>query len=128
MRLGVPVVLCKLDLEKAYDHVNWEFLLYFLKRCGFGEKLRAWIAHCIATVQLSILINGAPFGFFLWGGIGDEFKFYVVNWSKICSSIRTSDLGIRNMFHFTLSFTGKMVMALCYEEGGFVEIGGRNQI
>jgi len=64
MRLGVPVVSCKLDLEKAYNHVNWEFLLYFLKRCGFGETLRAWIAHCIATVQLSILINGAPFGFF----------------------------------------------------------------
>jgi hypothetical protein len=31
-------MLCKLDLEVAYDHVTWEFLLDFLKRCGFGEK------------------------------------------------------------------------------------------
>jgi len=23
---------------------------------------------------------------FLWGGIGDEFKFYLVNWHTICSS------------------------------------------
>jgi hypothetical protein len=36
IRSGELEVLCKLDLEKA--HVNWEFLLYLLKRCRFGEK------------------------------------------------------------------------------------------
>jgi hypothetical protein len=25
---------CKLDLEKAYDHVSWGFLLYLLGRSG----------------------------------------------------------------------------------------------
>jgi hypothetical protein len=37
---GESGVLLKLDLKKAYDHVNWEFLLYLLNRCGFGEKWR----------------------------------------------------------------------------------------
>jgi hypothetical protein len=32
--------------------VNSEFLLYLLKRSGFGEKWRASIAHCIYTVRL----------------------------------------------------------------------------
>jgi hypothetical protein len=36
-------VLCKLDMEEAYDHVDWNFLLYLLRRCGFGEKWCLWI-------------------------------------------------------------------------------------
>jgi hypothetical protein len=35
---GEPDVLYKLDLEKAYDHVNWYFMLYMLRMCGFGGK------------------------------------------------------------------------------------------
>jgi hypothetical protein len=57
-------VLCELDMEKAYDHVDWSFLLYLLRRCGFGEKWCSWIKHCILTTRFSVLINGAPFGFF----------------------------------------------------------------
>jgi hypothetical protein len=64
IRLGEPGVLCKMDLEKAYDHVNWDFLLYMLKRCGFGDKWCSWIAHCISSVRFLVLVNGSPYGFF----------------------------------------------------------------
>jgi hypothetical protein len=59
-----PGVLCKLDVEKAYDHVNWDFLLYLLQQCGFPVRWRNWIRFCISTVRFSILINGCPSGFF----------------------------------------------------------------
>jgi hypothetical protein len=45
-----------MDLEKAYDHVNWDFLLYMLRKCGFGgEKvlLETGIRWCWRRVSLS---------------------------------------------------------------------------
>ena len=60
----VPGVICKLDIEKVYDHVNWEALLDLLKRMSIGEKWCKWIRTCISMVQFSILINGFPSDFF----------------------------------------------------------------
>lgn len=34
IREGRPGVVIKLDLEKAYDHVNWDFLIYVLRDVG----------------------------------------------------------------------------------------------
>ena len=38
LKSGQPVLLCKLDIEKAFDHVNWGFLTHLLKLCGFSNK------------------------------------------------------------------------------------------
>ncbi|KAF5462949.1 hypothetical protein F2P56_018911 [Juglans regia] len=51
-------------MEKEYDHVNWDFLLDLLRRCGFGERLRSWIRWCISTTKFIVQINGSPTGFF----------------------------------------------------------------
>lgn len=59
-----PGVLCKLDIEKAYDHVNWNYLIKILNLIGFGKKWLNWVKFCISTVRLSVLINGNPAGFF----------------------------------------------------------------
>ena len=64
IKFGEPKLLCKLDMEKAYDHIDLKFLLYLLKRCGFGEKLCYWIKRCILTIRFSILINSTPLDFF----------------------------------------------------------------
>jgi hypothetical protein len=37
------------------------------------------------------------------GGVGDEFKFHLVNWSKICMPMEAGGLGVRNLIHFNQS-------------------------
>ena len=57
-------VLCKLDIEKAYDNVNWKFLFAVLRKMDFGEIWINWIEWCISIVKFSVLINGSPSGLF----------------------------------------------------------------
>lgn len=51
-------VAMKLDLQKAYDRVNWGFLTTVLSRFGFSAKFIGWILECISSVSFSILVNG----------------------------------------------------------------------
>jgi hypothetical protein len=44
---------------------------------------------------------------FLWGGLGEEFKYHLVSWSTICSPISEGGLGIKNLRIFNQTFLGK---------------------
>ena len=58
---GLP---CKLDIKKAYDHINWDFILKVVQRMGFERKWMRWINRCISTTSFSVPINGTHVGFF----------------------------------------------------------------
>lgn len=53
-----------MDLEKAYDRVNWGFLDHMLQKMGFGIKWRKWVAKCYETASFSNLLNGSPGKYF----------------------------------------------------------------
>jgi len=63
---------------------------------------------------------------FLRGGIGDEFKFHIVNWLRICNYDKVRQFGGKKSISVSLSSYGKMVIALRYREVGFVEFGSGN--
>ncbi|RVW79372.1 E3 SUMO-protein ligase MMS21 [Vitis vinifera] len=57
-------LICKLDIEKAYDSINWNFLMKVLQKMGFGNKWVGWMWSCVSSAKFSILVNGVPAGFF----------------------------------------------------------------
>lgn len=59
-RSNKPCIVFKVDYEKAYDSVSWDFLLYMLRRMGFYSRWIHWIEGCLKSTSVSILINGSP--------------------------------------------------------------------
>ena len=54
----------KLDIQKAYDMVDWRFLCKTLEAFGFSRQWVNLIFKCISTTRISVLVNGSPEGFF----------------------------------------------------------------
>ncbi|GJT94975.1 RNA-directed DNA polymerase, eukaryota, partial [Tanacetum coccineum] len=58
-------LIFKVDFEKAYGFVCWDYLQDVMFKMGFGRKWCAWIRGCLESSVTSILVNGSP---------TDEFK------------------------------------------------------
>ncbi|KAL2230782.1 UNVERIFIED_CONTAM: hypothetical protein Sindi_1672600 [Sesamum indicum] len=63
MRLP-PRCALKVNIRKAYDTVEWDFLLAVLQLFGFPLMFTRWIEECVFTTSFSIGLNGKPHGFF----------------------------------------------------------------
>ncbi|GJV00654.1 RNA-directed DNA polymerase, eukaryota [Tanacetum coccineum] len=50
----------KVDFEKAFDSIRWDYLQDILKMFGFGDKWCGWINGCLNSAMGSVLVNGSP--------------------------------------------------------------------
>lgn len=57
-------VIFKLEMAKAYDRVEWNFLLHVMDAFGFSPDVCGLIKNCISSPWFSIMINGTTWGFF----------------------------------------------------------------
>jgi hypothetical protein len=56
-------VALKIDINKAFDSLEWSFLLKVLKLFGFNAVFCKWI-HVMQSAFLSVSVNGKSHGYF----------------------------------------------------------------
>ena len=47
----------KLNIEKAYDILEWNFIRVIISKLGFHTKWIDWVMECITIISYSLLIN-----------------------------------------------------------------------
>ena len=50
----------KLDISKAYDRVEWEFLHKIMLKLGFTERWVNLVMWCVSSASYIVLLNGDP--------------------------------------------------------------------
>lgn len=56
--------IMKVDLQKAYNTVHWDFVGEAMRALDFHETFVGWIMECVTTTSFSISVNGQLHGFF----------------------------------------------------------------
>ncbi|KAL0439658.1 UNVERIFIED_CONTAM: LINE-1 reverse transcriptase [Sesamum latifolium] len=59
-----PRCALKVDLRKAYDTIEWDFVIASLTLFGFPSTLVAWVEKCISSATFAVSLNGELHGFF----------------------------------------------------------------
>ena len=54
--------------------------------------------------------------YFLWGGMGEEFKHHLVDWDKVCTPKEKGGFGVRSMTLFNKALLGKWLWRFGLEE------------
>jgi hypothetical protein len=53
----------KLDMSKAYDRVEWNFLQAILLKLGFHRRWVSLIMTCVSSTSFAVMVNGVPNGY-----------------------------------------------------------------
>ncbi|XP_038882312.1 uncharacterized protein LOC120073552 [Benincasa hispida] len=59
-----PRCVLKVNLQKAYDLVNWDFLFGVLLAIDFPLQFVSWVTACVTSPMFSVMINSSLEGFF----------------------------------------------------------------
>ncbi|XP_011101844.1 uncharacterized protein LOC105179888 [Sesamum indicum] len=85
-----PRCALKVDIRKAYDTVEWDFLLSVLQLFGFPEIFSRWIKEwVIKDIEKRLRV-------FLWRGTGNS-GYSKVAWKEICKPKEEGGLGLKDM-------------------------------
>lgn len=57
----------KIDIKKAFDTLEWPFLLDVLRAFGLSNTFVCWVHEILLSARFSVTVNGSSHGFFPCG-------------------------------------------------------------
>ena len=110
-------MLLKLDLEKAYDRIRWDFLEDTLKAAGLPVSWIGWIMQCVSGPSMQLLWNGEKTDSFRPArGLrqGDPLSSYlfVLCLERLCHQIERS-VALKEWKPISLSCGGPKLSHVC---------------
>ncbi|XP_026459703.1 uncharacterized protein LOC113360410 [Papaver somniferum] len=64
LKSGNAGIICKIDLEKDFDRINWKYLEFLLIQMCFNRKWCKWPRFRGSTSSFSVLKNDSSFAYF----------------------------------------------------------------
>ncbi|GKC28564.1 RNA-directed DNA polymerase, eukaryota, reverse transcriptase zinc-binding domain protein [Tanacetum coccineum] len=117
---NIKKVAFKIDLQKAYDTISWDFLKEILVMFGFHERMVNWIMICITTAKFSINVNGERVGYFKGGrGLrqGDPISPYLFTLvMEVLNLIIQKNIQDGNGFKYHFGCKNLRITHLCFAD------------
>ncbi|XP_022015023.1 uncharacterized protein LOC110914540 [Helianthus annuus] len=122
--IGPPKCAFKVDIQKAYDTVNWKFLNDVLIGFGFHHKMVHWIMLCVSTTTFSVCVNGEVHGYFKgnWGlRQGDPVSPYLFTLvMEVLTAILQHSVRIDSSIKFHNKCERQRIINLCFADDLFI--------
>ncbi|PWA66526.1 RNA-directed DNA polymerase, eukaryota, Reverse transcriptase zinc-binding domain protein [Artemisia annua] len=110
----------KIDIQKAYDTVSWEFLNSILHKFGFPDKMINWILTCVTTPHFTICVNGDRYGYFSGGkGLrqGDPISPYLFTLvMEVLNLFIKDEIGKERNFKYHFGCKNLKLTHLCFAD------------
>ena len=108
----------KLDLQNAYDKVNWKFIQAVLLQFGFNDTFTNWIISCISSISFEVLVNGGKFERFMPSrGLrqGDPLSPYLfILGQEVLSRMLDHELRLKKISGIKTSISGPTITHVMY--------------
>nr|XP_043629995.1 uncharacterized protein LOC122601295 [Erigeron canadensis] len=121
--VGPPRCTFKIEIQKAYDTVDWGFLKWILVGFGFHPIMINWIIECVTTTSFSLSINGNIHGYFKGGrGLrqGDPMSPYLFTLVMEVLTLLLHKASANSDFRFHNRCEKQGVIDLCFADDLFI--------
>ncbi|GJS62666.1 putative reverse transcriptase domain, reverse transcriptase zinc-binding domain protein [Tanacetum coccineum] len=121
---GPPKCAFKVDIQKAYDTVDWNFLRTILINFGFHQVMVKWIMKCVSTASFSFNVNGSLHGYFKGKrGLyqGDPLSPYLFTMiMEVLTLMLKRNIRREEAFQFHLKCERQEIINVCFADDLFI--------